>query len=455
MDIPAKLRRVRPHTWILFALIVLGIFFRAYHFQSLLVFASDQARDLRIVDGVVNGKAPWPLLGPDMTGGRGFRLGAIYYYFQIVSAELFGVGAPQQAFPDLLFSVLSIPLLYHFLRRYFDENAALLSTAAYVFSYFSIEYSRFAWNVNLIPFFLMLYLSAVSEFLARERETSWKWTAGLGIAVGVGVQLHAILLLLLPAMTALVFLFVLARGRVSWRKFAAVVGIALCLNLGQLISEQRTGFANTRTFLSAFLFKSERTGGSFTKGLKLDVACNAQANLHILSSLGNKDICDILYAGDVTSPTYATPIAIGTDPLSIAGKIAVVALWLSGWGLLSYRFSVAAGRERRGWALLILYGVSYFLVMMPIAPGSRMRYYLPIIVMPFVFLSLAFDFLAKRIPKRWYVRTVGMIMLFLFLMNMNSIRLKLENPGCDKAIRNDFGCNMPLMRGGKSNPTAQ
>ncbi len=438
-----KLKQARSHTWILVVLILVGIFFRIYHFQELLVFASDQARDLKIVSDVVNDNASWPLLGPDMTGGRGFRLGAIYYSFQIVSAKLFGVGPTQQAYPDVLFSILSIPLLYRFLRRYFDEKVSLLSTSVFVFSYFSIEYSRFAWNVNLIPFFVLLYLHSLVGFLEEKGKASWKWIVGIGIALGVGVQLHAILLLLLPAMSAIVFAFILFLDKRTWRKCAVVVLIALSLNTGQFISEQKTGLANTKTFFSAFLFKSERTGGSFVKGVKLDLACNAQANVHILSSLGNKNICNILYDPLVISPTYKTPIVFQTDPLSIAGLVALLSFSVLGYGFLIYRLLTANESGKQAWGLVLLYGILYFLVMIPIAPGSRMRYYLPIAFMPFIFLSFVLEWLTRRFPKR-YAWVAGAIIALLFVSNMNSVRQKLENTECDKATRADIGCSIPI-----------
>ena len=101
-----KLTKKIQAQWIFFSLIMIGIFLRTYHFQQLIVFASDQFRDLELVKSVVNGHNTWPLLGPDMTGGQGFRLGPIYYYFQIISAKVFGVSPISQAYPDLFFSVL-------------------------------------------------------------------------------------------------------------------------------------------------------------------------------------------------------------------------------------------------------------------------------------------------------------------------------------------------------------
>ena len=437
-----KIKNASWHLWVLSVLIFIGIFLRVYHFQDLLVFASDQARDLNIVKNVVENKASWPLLGPDMTGGQGFRLGPIYYYFQIISAKIFGVGAAQQAYPDVLFGVLSIPLLYYFLRRYFSKNAALLTTGLYVFSYYVIEYSRFAWNVNLIPFFVLLFLLSLYEFLIQAEKTNWGWILLLGISLGVGVQLHAIILLLLPAVVFFSFAFLVRNNRKVWRRCAVVIMIALVLNLGQFMNEQRTGFANTKTFLNAFVFKSERTGGSALKGLTLDVACNAQANMHIVSSLGNKNICDFLY-GNEQSTTYKTKIELNGDLLSLLGKFISLLFSVVGIGFLLHYFKIEQDRKKYFLGLLILYGTLYFLIMIPIAPGSRMRYYLPITFMPFVFLCFIYDFLAKKYPRK-YAWAVGGIFLFLFIANINSIRLRLNGPKCDKSIQKNFGCNLPL-----------
>jgi 4-amino-4-deoxy-L-arabinose transferase-like glycosyltransferase len=438
-----KIKNITRSQWILLGLIIVGIFLRTYHLQQLLVFASDQSRDYTIIKNVVNNGASWPLLGPDMTGGRGFRLGAIYYYFQIVSAKIFGVGVTQQAYPDLLFSILSIPLLYYFLKRYFAENVALLSTVIYVFSYFAVEYSRFAWNVNLIPFFVLLFLYSSAEFLLGEEKTHWKWIVSLGIAIGVGIQLHAILLLLLPAMTFFIFLFLFLRNKKVWKKCVAVILIAISLNVGQLISENETGFKNTKTFFTAFIFKSDRTDSTLMKGLELDVACNAQADMHIVSSLGNKSICDFLYGNNEVSTTYNSRIKLDRNPLSLLGKFASLLFSLVGLSFLFYRFLDTNGKRRHLWGLLILYGTLYFLIMIPIAPGSRMRYYLPIIFMPFVFLSFIFEFMMKRYPRK-HVYLIGVILVFLLVVNINSMRLRLMAPSCSKEIQTNFGCNLPI-----------
>ena len=438
-----KIGKISRSQWILFGLIAVGIFLRTYHFGQLLVFASDQARDLGIVKNVLAGHEPWPLLGPDMTGGKGFRLGPIYYYFQLFSAGIFGASAVSQAYPDLLFSILSIPLFYHFLKRYFDENLALALIAVYVFSYFSIEYARFAWNVNLIPFFVLLLLFSLEEFLLDEEKTAWKWIVGAGVALGVGVQLHAILLLLFPAVAFWVFAFLLKRNLQVWKKIVVIIVLALVLNFPQFISEQQTGFANTKTFFGAFFFKSERSGATLPKGLVLDVVCNAQANTHILSSLGNKNICNFLYEKQETSTTYKTKIFLEKGLLSRLGKFFSLLFSAVGLGLLVYNFFRDDLKRRYFSGLILLYSTLYFLIMIPIAPGSRLRYFLPIIFLPFVFLGLLFEFLMKKYPKG-YVWMVGAVLLFLLVANVNSMLVKLKDSSCTKETQANFGCNLPL-----------
>ena len=378
-----KFRNLSWQDEVFIVLFLVGIFLRSFHFSDWLLVASDQIRDLDLVKNVVLGNHAWPLLGPDMSGGGGFKLGPMYYYFQIISAKIFGVSAASQAYPDLFFSILSIPLLYYFLKRCFSQTAALFSTGVYVFSYFAIEYSRFAWNVNLIPFFVLLFLLSFWEFFSKTEKTPWGWIVAAGISLGVGIQLHAILLLLLPAVTFFVIAIAAKKDYKFWQKVFAIILIAMTLNFGQFVNEQRTNFGNTNAFFDAFFFKSDRTDGSLFKSLELDVACNAQASTHAISSLGDKNICDFLYYGE-RSTTYKSPIHLDMDPISLVGKITSLIFLLSGLAYMAYLFLSPIDKKKKNfYGLIILYSSLYFLVMLPIAPGSRMRYYLPIIFLPF------------------------------------------------------------------------
>ena len=71
----------------LFLITCIGTFLRTYHFHDWLYFYPDQARDVVLAQDVLNGQSAWPLLGP-IAASTPFKLGPIYYYFQILSGKL-------------------------------------------------------------------------------------------------------------------------------------------------------------------------------------------------------------------------------------------------------------------------------------------------------------------------------------------------------------------------------
>ena len=287
-----KSRRVFIVSFI--AIMAIGIFLRTFHFHDYLHFGKDQARDAAITQSVARGESAWPLLGAAM-GNTPFKIGPIYYYFQIISAKIFGQSPEVLAFPDLLFSILSIPLLYLLLKIYFSRNLSLILAGLYSVSYFSIIYSRFAWNPNPIPFFAILFIMSLYEFLIAAEKTNWKWIVAAGIAIGTGVQLHAILMILFPLMSFLVLLFIFVKNRNTWKKIAVIFLIAVALNSPQIVSEFKSNFKNTKIFISSLNDKSSPDKGEFKKNVELNIACHAQANMHIISSLGDKYDCNFLF----------------------------------------------------------------------------------------------------------------------------------------------------------------
>ncbi|HHE45894.1 MAG TPA: hypothetical protein ENL05_00895, partial [Candidatus Moranbacteria bacterium] len=107
-----KLKNKKTVFLILGAIFLLGISLRTYQHKNWLYFDDDQANDAIIVSKVVENHQDWPLLGPNM-GNTTFRLGPIFYYFQIISAKIFGNNPNVLAYPDLFFSILTIPLFYY------------------------------------------------------------------------------------------------------------------------------------------------------------------------------------------------------------------------------------------------------------------------------------------------------------------------------------------------------
>ena len=199
-----KIKNIPKFWWIILAMIVAGIFLRTWHHHDWLRFNADQGRDAQIVSDVVNGKANLPLLGPK-AGGTEFRLGPVFYWFEIAAAKIFGNAPDKMAYPDLLTGILCIPLLFFFLRKYFEKNQSLALTAVFAVSAYAVRYARFGWNPNSSPFWAILFLFALCEIFSEKENQKFWWSIAAGAAIGVGVQLHTTLLAILPATAVVVF----------------------------------------------------------------------------------------------------------------------------------------------------------------------------------------------------------------------------------------------------------
>jgi 4-amino-4-deoxy-L-arabinose transferase-like glycosyltransferase len=219
---------------ILFSLILLtGIFLRTYNFHPWLRFSEDEARDAEIVDNAIMHRESLPLLGP-LAGTSEFRLGPAYYYIQYSAARIFGNEPVKLAYPDLAFSILAIPLFYFLLRKYFEKDVTLATTAVFSLSYFLIKYSRFAWNPNSTPFFSILFLYSFLELADPKTKRRSAWAVLAGAALGIGIQLHTTFLLVFSLAFLIGTAYGLRKKIFRWREMALIVLVALVFNVPQI-----------------------------------------------------------------------------------------------------------------------------------------------------------------------------------------------------------------------------
>ena len=398
---------------IVLALIMLvGIFLRTYHLHDWLFFYPDQVRDLSIVEEVVNGGDPWPTLG-SQAGMSRFRIGPMYNYFQIIAGKMFGVVPEVMAYPDVFFSILSIPLLYFFLRRYFADKLSLGLTGLYALSFYDVYYSRFAWNSNPIPFFVFLFLLGCHELLEKKERTSWLFVAAVGIALGVGVQLHTILLVLLPLFFLILSCSLVMSSPRVWLKCLAILAIAFVLNVPQIVSDARGGFVNAQLFFKVSDRFTNNGEGSFLANLNDFALCHMQADAQTLTSLGNWKECDyqniIVNKGEMHSGfarwAWLTFILFN----------AVFLLW--GYCTLVYRLFREGDDTRKNFLkLTALFTALSFVIMLPIVSRGEIRYFFHIIFVPFLFLGFLVEALPKQYPRFFTATTMA---LFLFCVAAN------------------------------------
>ena len=156
------LNKIKEHKIlvILGVVVFLAFLIRVWFFSDLLTFKMDQARDVKLVEEAYNGGiGELPLLGP-RAAKTYLRLGPVFYYFEYSAMLIFGDKPWAVAIPDFIFSILTIPLFYYFLRQAFNKKVSLMTTVVFASSFFLTQYGRFAWNPNSIPFWsILLFLS--------------------------------------------------------------------------------------------------------------------------------------------------------------------------------------------------------------------------------------------------------------------------------------------------------
>jgi 4-amino-4-deoxy-L-arabinose transferase-like glycosyltransferase len=407
-------------------ILVAGIFFRTYNFKEWLYFAKDQARDAFIVESVLKGDSPLPVLGPKM-GNSGYKLGPLFYYIKMASGKIIGIGPDKMAYPELFFSILTIPLFYFFLKRYFYTNLSLALTGLYAISFFAVRYSRFAWQLNLIPFFVLLFILSLSEFLYAKEKTGWRWIVLLGLTLGTVVQLHAILILLSLPIIFLAFVYILIKNKQALKKCLVILLLAIILNTGQIIGELKNNYLNSKKFISSFTDKSANNQGNLGRNLKLSVACYVQSNGYILSSLGEKDNCNL-----------ANPKSYSTNrQAELAGVIVSFSFVAIGFVLLiRYFWQEKDERKKIFLGIIILYSALFFLIMTPAIDGATLRYYIHIFFLPYLFLGFIVQYLSSKFTKK-YIWIALIIFVFLAMANIFSIRAVVRELSAKNKSRGD------------------
>lgn len=421
-----------PWIFLSIALILtLGIFLRTYQFHDWLRFTNDQARDATLVREVVEGKAAVPLLGPTMrksgvSKNELFHLGPVYYYFQIASAKMLGTEPDTLAFPDLLFSLFTVPLFFLFLRGYFNRNIASVLTGLYTLSFFAILYSRFAWNPNAIPFFVLLFLLSLHRLLVHRERAHPLWAVALGLAIGVGIQLHALLLVLFPTVTFCVFVFSIRRRSLSWSRWLMVAGLVVLLNFGQIVSEVRTGFANTRIFFKFPVAVDLNNQGKVWENIGHVADCTLEANAYILSSLG-KDECtftfDKLKNDDRQSRFYRKHLTVWS--WSGIGLLFLFSIY--GYTTLGRNFWQETDRDKKFFlGIIILYVGLSVIAMFPLISANvkEFRYFSIVFFLPYLFLG----FVSQSVftPSSGTMARAAVIGVFVGLIATNAFSVYRE-----------------------------
>lgn len=304
----------------------------------------DQIRDAFVVMNMWQGDLP--TLGPKAYGAGlgGFHILPLYYYL-FFPFTLLGQTPAIQAFPNALFSFLSIPLfiflIYRLLENVRSSKRLFLSGLSgvwYSLLFGEIFISNFQWNPSSIPFFFMAF-TLIYDIQIRHL-LRWKiqvvtWV-GSGVLLAILMSLHASTLFVMPVVYVIAsigFIFkTLKRTGISFR--LGLPGLGLLAAMAALtpywVGELGRSFSNTKSLLKA-ISAASGDGDTFFAVKILQRLVNA--GLHALTLVRQ------VYFWDASIPYLvisgvAIVLITSVACLKFRGNQNIWLIWLSTWGLL-------------------------------------------------------------------------------------------------------------------------
>jgi len=182
--------------WLLVAILAMGAFFRLYNSYDNFRFLGDESDDMEMFEQIGNAVKHFdfrelPLQGFEagfLPGDYQYRAhhGAFYFYLMTPSAVLSNFHPYGPALFTILANIVSVYLMFVLARQLFDQETGLIAAFLLAASGFGVLHSRWAWNPNLIIFFLLL--SLIGFLKIAQGETRF-WPV-FGFSAAILTQLH-------------------------------------------------------------------------------------------------------------------------------------------------------------------------------------------------------------------------------------------------------------------------
>ncbi len=397
----------QPYMWVLVVIILFGSFLRLYQFEPWLHFELDQSRDARVVDEGFNGSfLDLPLLGPK-AGGTFLRLGPAFYYLQYASGLVFGADPAGIAFFVPLLSILALVFVYLLIRRGFSRFESLALTLLFSVSVYVVLYGRFAWNPNLLIFFLPAGFYALLRAVDKEEKYGGRWFVGSMVFLTLATQFHFLAFLAVPAIAGLFLL--LKRPVYSWKTWVVAIGVVPFLYLPMILNETEAGYTNTQEFLGAITEKSSKETHTFIEKTIRDATEYSQAAIVILTGFEGATIPAVVWE----------PGQIGTtcdakcDQGKWYGVTGFLLLGLSVMALFWTRFRARAPKEKDFYDLSIIWLLISFVLFLPLSYGVAPRFYLLVTPLFFILLGVLLKTVSQGLPENkrnlWFGFLVGLL----------------------------------------------
>lgn len=391
---------------LLVLIFIIGVFLRTANFRNSLIFKSDQARDALIMNAVKDGNfLDIPLLGPQI-GGTEFRLGPITYYFQYISASIFGFTPEGLAYPDLFFGILTIPLLFLLFRRFFSMTLSIWITALSSVSLMLVTFSRFGWNPNSLPFFTTLFAISFLNALESNERKRWIYLSISSLCIGIIAQLHLVAILGIGLGLAV---FLLIFKSLRWKEIILCAIIIGAINFPVFINEWRTNGGNIQQSIRATSKKGSRDSKhaiyekifrAYQENSRIIwLTASGQQNTDVISTKRFSIKCD-------NKCRTALPYSIAS--MMLFGYIITMSYlaWKNEQNL----------SKKRAIAFLGLWTGGFFLFSILLAYQLETRFYLSIITPLLTFFGFAIEWIfniSKNILAKYLIVIGGIVIIFI------------------------------------------
>jgi len=377
---------------LLFLIVILtvGAFLRFYHLEQFANFLADQGRDAIIIKRIATFEH-FTAIGAPTSIGHIF-LGPFYYYFIAPWFWLFNFQPVGLVFGVSFFSTVYLCTNYFIIKELIGKKAALISTLLLAFSTTLIEFSRFSWNPNLLPFFAFLTYYFLYKGLKEKRLFLF---LVFGFLLSFSIQLHYLaLFLILPSV--IYFLIHFFKDKKNYRFFIIAALFSLfTFILGSsplIIFDLKHQFLNTKSFI-AFFQSPDR------------IATNKLDNFLLTFNYLNK------YVFNLTIPMIVTNLFL-----------LIISIFIL------YKFILGKDKNYSQKSILIFFFFS--LIGVSLYPGPKHAHYFSM-VFPFyyIILSIFMALIAKKLLQKILITIllIGIIYLnvpgyrFLYADQLNQI----------------------------------
>ncbi len=259
------------NSWEIYLLLLVAAFLRFYQIDTT-EFDDDQAILFRMAhDAIAHGLLP--ITSNTASISIAHPPGVIYLFMLPVALS----ADPLWSVVFVgVFNVVAVLLTYLFTRRYYGRLAGSVAALLYAVALIPVQYSRFIWQPNLMPPFVVLFMFTLF-WGAVDRRKGWLFPAL--VLFGILYQMHETsLLLLVPLFIAVM----LAPGTMRWRDLVFAFVVLLIIFSPYLLWEVSIKFADVLR-----LFSLERHGGAYPQRIGfylifLSSYGNPPANVHSL-----------------------------------------------------------------------------------------------------------------------------------------------------------------------------